>query len=245
MKKNIIFILFLLSLSFNISAQNNTGDSLKPGRICKLVLYNGFQTEGRITERKNDTLIFETDITNLFIPVKDIKFVLNPDVDLSDLEENYKPENKIISEPVDRIDTTTECDVYFDNKSVLTDVKLIVDTDSTLKALRNDNSKIINIAGIRKIVFKTPAPFGNGYLYGSAVGFGIGFFSLAFASNSGEWHIGGIGPGLVFGFILSIPTGLIGGVIGVLAAADDVYLFDSGNTLVKIKRIRFTMEKHY
>ncbi len=236
--------MLLLLFASTVTAKNSNGDSLRTGRVCKLVLYNGFQTEGKITERKNDTLTLETDITKLFIPVKDIKLVLNPDVELSDLEENEVNDSADKVEPIVIIDTTVDCDIYFDNKTVLSDVKLIKDTDSTLKVVKNKRSKIINIAGIRKIVFKTPAPFGRGYLYGSAVGFGIGFISLAFYRSSGEWKIGGVEQGLVFGLICSIPAGLIGGVIGVVSAADDVYLFDSGISQVKKKRVEYVIDKH-
>jgi hypothetical protein len=244
--KTILFILIAIScFIYSANAQNVKGDSLHTGRVCKLILYNGFQTEGRITARINDTLTFKTDITDLFIPVKDIKFVLNPEVELSDIVEfDSLKYNDINVEPV-KIDTTEECDIYMNDKSVLVDVKLITVGDSTIKTVKDKRSKNINIAGIRKIVFKTSAPFGKGYLYGSAVGFGIGFFTLAFHDRSGEWHIGGVEQGLVFGLICSIPAGLIGGVIGVLTAADDVYLFDNGVYPAKIKRMKFAMEKHY
>ena len=207
-------------------------------------MYNGFQTEGKITERNNDTLKFQTDITNLFIPVKDIKFVLNPEVELSDLEEiDTLDYNKIIV-PVVKVDTTEECDIYMDNKSELSGVKLIIDTDSTLKTIKDKKTKIINIAGIRKIVFKTSAPFGNGYLTGSLVGLGVGFLTgILYAHGSSSSYV--IPGSILLGLITSIPAGLIGGVIGVLSANDEVYLFDKGITPMKSKRIRYAMEKHY
>lgn len=244
--KTIFFLLTALScLVYSANGQNVKGDSLFTGRVCKLVLYNGFQTEGKITDRKNDTLTFQTDIINLFIPVKDIKFVLNPEIELSDVEEIDTLEYNKIFEPVVKIDTTEKCDIYMDNKSVLTDVKLIIDTDSTLKTVKDNRTKIIGIAGIRKIVFKPSAPFWKGYLYGSLAGFVIGFTPLAFSKGGGHPDISGFGAGLIFGLVLSIPSGLIGGVVGVLVSSDDVYLFDNGVYPAKIKRIKYAMGKHY
>ncbi len=237
-------ILLFCSIHF-ANGDDIKGDSLLPGRVCKLVLYNGFQTEGRITERKNDTLTFQTDITNLFIPVKDIKFVLNPEVELSDLEDYDTLDYNKIIEPAVKVDTTEECDIYMDNKSELSGVMLMIDTDSTLKTIKDKKTKIINIAGIRKIVFKTSAPFGKGYLVGSAIGFAIGFIPFAFSKGGGHPDISGFGFGVLFGLVCSIPAGLIGGVIGVIAATDDVYLFDNGIYPAKIKRITFAMGKHY
>jgi hypothetical protein len=245
MKKYFVLIIFSLSFTFTLFAQDLKKDSLFTGRVCKLILYNGYQAEGRITERKNDTLAFETDIVKLFIPVKDIKFVLNPEVELSDLEENDTLKYNKITEPVAKIDTSAECDVYFDNKSVLKDVRLILVTDSTLKAIRDDRSKIIKISGIRKIVFKPIAPFVKGMLVGAGIGFLVGFLPVAFSEGGGHPGYCGFGPGVFIGLICAIPAGLIGGVVGVLVASDDVYLFDKGVDPKKTKRIRYIIEKHY
>ncbi len=245
MKNYLVFIIFACCISTVVISQNKNGDSLYYGRVCKLVLFNGFQAEGKITNRSADTVTLQTDITNLFIPVKDIKFVLNPDVELSDLEENDTLNYKTINITKVKIDTTDECDIYMNDKSILAGVELVKDTDSTLKIIKNDRSKIINIAGIRKIVFKTPAPFGRGYLIGSGIGFLIGFFPLALSKGGGHPDISGFGPGVIFGLICSVPAGLIGGVIGVLSASDDVYLFENGIYPVKIKRIIYAMEKHF
>ncbi len=244
--KKVFFVLVLLLCSVQFtSGQNTKGDSLFTGRVCKLVLYNGFQTEGKITDRINDTLSFQTDIINLFIPVKDIKFVLNPEIELSDVEEFDTLKYNEVYVHVVKIDTTEECDIYMDNKSVLKDVKLIIDSDSTLKTVKENKTKIIGIAGIRKIVFKPSAPFWKGYLYGSLTGFVIGFTPVAFSKGGGHPDFSGVGVGVIFGLVLSIPSGLIGGVIGVLAATDDVYLFDNGIYPAKIKRIKYAMGKHY
>lgn len=245
MKINLIVISFCLFFAVSIFAQNNSSDSLRLGRNCKVVLYNGFQAEGRIVNRASDTVTLQTDITNLFIPVKDIKFVLNPDVEVSDLEEmdTLKYSRDVID--VVKIDTTDKCDIYLHDRSVMKDVLLIIDTDSTLKVIKENRTKIISIAGIRKIVFKVSAPFGKGYLFGSAIGFFIGFIPLAFSEGGGHPDFSGVGTGILFGLLCSIPAGLVGGVVGVLTAADDVYLFDNGIYPAKIKRIHHAMSKHY
>lgn len=243
MKNAVIFTVLFLLIPVIIQAQ--TSDTLREGRNCKVVLYNGYQAEGTITERGSDTIKFKTDVIVLSIPVKDIKFVMNPEFELSDIEEIDTLDHN--SEPivVQKIDTTSECDIYFHNKKVLNNVQLIEESDSTVKVIRGDQSKIINIAAIRKIVFKTPAPFGKGYLIGSGIGFLIGFFPLAFTRGGGHPDIGGFGAGVIFGLICSVPAGLIGGIIGVLSASDDVYLFDNGIYPQKIKSIKHAMSKHY
>lgn len=234
----VIFFITAVSIS-----QNKT-DTMAVGRHCKIVLFNGFQAEGRIESIINDTLKLQTDITNLHIPVKDIKFIMNPEFEVSDIEEKDTLDYQNSAVVTPKIDTTDECDIYLDNKIAYKDVKLISITDTTIKLVKEDRVKIINIAGIRKIVFKPSAPFGKGFLYGASVGFAFGFFALAFHDSHGE-NIGGIGPGVVFGLICAIPTGLVGGVIGVLISSDDIYLFDNGITPAKIKRIKYAMEKHY
>ncbi|NOS84121.1 MAG: hypothetical protein HOP31_03175 [Ignavibacteria bacterium] len=244
MKKIIILGAFIVMLVNCLDAIGQT-DSLRLGRNCKIVLYNGFQSEGRIVNRTSDTITLQTDITNLFIPVKDIKFVMNPEVELSDLEEtdtlSYSRE---VVDAV-KLDTTDKCDVYLQDKSVMRDILLVIDTDSTLKIIKENRTKVIGIAGIRKIVFKTSAPFGKGYLFGSAIGFFIGFIPLAFIADGGHPDISGFGPGILFGLLCSIPAGLIGGVVGVITASDDVYVFDNGIYPAKIKRIHHAMSKHY
>lgn len=245
MKVNLIIISFCIFLTGSILAQNNSNDSLRLGRNCKVVLYNGFQAEGRIVNRTSDTITLQTDITNLFIPVKDIKFVMNPEIEVTDIEENDTLSyNREVIDAI-KLDTTDKCDIYLNDKSVMNEVLLVIDTDSTLKVIKENRKKILNIAGIRKIVFKASAPFGKGYLFGSAIGFFIGFIPLAFSEGGGHPDFSGIGPGILFGLLCSIPTGLIGGVVGVITAADDVYVFDNGIYPAKIKRIHHAMSKHY
>lgn len=243
MKNAVIFTVLLLLIPVIIQSQ--TSDTLREGRNCKVVLYNGYQAEGTITERGSDTIKFKTDVIILSIPVKDIKFVMNPEFELSDIEEIDTLDHNRLPVVEEKIDTTAECILYFHNKKVYNNVQLIVDTDSTLKVIKGDQSKIINIAGIRKIVFKPPAPFGRGYLIGSGIGFLSVFIPLALFIDKGTENYSGIGAGIIFGLVCSVPAGLIGGIVGVLSAYDDVYLFDNGIYPQKIKRIKHAMSKHY
>ncbi|GEM_PF-1945790 len=244
MKNKIFLITLFMVISISVNAQQSS-DSLREGRYCKVVLYNGYQAEGTVTQRGNDTIEFKTDIVQLSIPVKDIKFVMNPEFDISDLEEIDTLDYNKIPIVEAKIDTTDECDLYMSDRSVMKDVLLIVDSDSTIVVVKEKRSKIVNIAGIRKIVFKASAPFGKGYLAGSVVGFFIGFIPLALSRGGGHPDFGGFGAGVLLGLVCSIPTGLIGGVIGVLTAYDDTYLFENGIYPAKIKRIHHAMNKHY
>jgi hypothetical protein len=243
--KKIIFLAAFIVMLVNCSEIMGQTDSLRLGRNCKIVLFNGFQSEGRIVNRASDTITLQTDITNLFIPVKDIKFVMNPEIEVSDIEENDTLNYNIEVIDAIKLDTTDRCDIYFHDRSVMIDVMMVIDTDSTLKVIKGDRTKVIGIAGVRKIVFKTSAPFGKGYLFGSAIGFFIGFIPLAFSEGGGHPDISGFGPGILFGLLCSIPAGLIGGVVGVITASDDVYVFDNGIYPAKIKRIHHAMSKHY
>lgn len=242
MRKLLLTLIILFCSVHFINGQNNKVDSLMPGRICKIVLYNGFQTEGKITERNNDTLTFQTDITNLYIPVKDIKFVLNPEVELSDYEDDLNNENVINSAEVIVLDSTEVCDIYMDDKTSLTDVKIIInsDNDTTLRVVKNNRSKLVSIAGIRKIEFRPTQPFGKGYFIGSIVGIGLGV-ATALAFSEYGFSLPGT---LALCFLSSIPAGLIGGIIGSIAASNEKYLFDNGLTPLKLKRLRYVIEKH-
>lgn len=238
--KKIIFLaalFMMLSNCINLYAQS---DSLKLGRDCKVVLYNGFQVEGKIINRASDTITLQTEITKLFIPVKEIRFVLNPDIELSELEETEEIKKDEFIE-AEKIDTTDKCDLYLNNKTMMSGVLLVKDTDSTIKVIKDNRTKIQNISGIRKIAFKTTAPFGKGYLIGSLVGAGVSFVTILLLSlGSAEVY-----QYIVYSALGSIPFGVIGGLLGEIFARDDIYLFDSGNYPAKLKRIHYAMSKHY
>ncbi len=237
--KIIIFLaalFMMLAYCFNTNSQT---DSLRLGRDCKVVLFNGFQAEGKIVNRASDTITLQTDITKLFIPLKDIKFVLNPEVDISDIE---VMDTLSIIDYIDavKIDTTGRCDIYLQDKSVMNDVLLVIDTDSTINVIKGNRAKILSIAGIRKIVFKNIAPFGKGYWIGSIIGAGVSFLTIYVLSLGG----GEVYQYIVYSALGSIPFGIIGGLIGEIFSKDDVYLFNKGIYPQKVKRIKTLIQKH-
>ena len=236
----------LLSLIIIFSAANGfsqVNDSLKEGRICKIVLYNGFEAEGFVSMRSPDTVYLKTDITELKIPVIAIKFVLNPGIEISDLEDRLISSEEIET-PVVKTDTSAECDVYTEGGNIIKNVQIVSGTDTSVFAFKDGRVKDIPYTGIRKIVFKQSAPFGYGYLYGSAVGFAIGFFPFALSKGGGHPDFSGVGFGFLFGIVCSVPAGLIGGIIGVLSASDKVYLFNKGTDAAKINKIKYLIKKH-
>lgn len=239
MKKIFFLAALFMMLAVSLDANGQT-DSLRTGRNCKVVLYNSFQAEGKIVNRASDTITLQTEITKLFIPVKEIKFVLNPEIQLSDLEETEELKKDEFIE-AEKIDTTDKCDLYLNDKTMMSGVMLVKDTDSTIKVIKENRTKIQNISGIRKIAFKTTAPFGKGYLIGSLVGAGISFVTILLLSlGSAEVY-----QYIVYSALGSIPFGVIGGLLGEIFARDDIYLFESGNYPAKLKRIHYAMSKHY
>lgn len=240
MKNTLIILLLLAGMILPLSSQPVQGDSLRTGRICRIVLYNGFQTEGVIRENKNDTLKVETEITNLYIPVKDIKFVMDTSIDVFEREEQERRNAEDDLPPITKADTTGKCDIYISDKTMLKDVKLLLDTDSTLTVIKGSRSRIVDIAGIRKIVFKPTTAFGYGYLYGSVIGFISGLVTFVAAVGSGH-----LGYGVLAGLICSIPAGILGGVVGLISTSEQTYLFDEGLYPAKVKRIKFLIEKHH
>ncbi|MBZ0202228.1 MAG: hypothetical protein K8I03_04345 [Ignavibacteria bacterium] len=242
MKKLIIVLSILISINL-LYSQESQKDSLMIGRYCNIVLYNKFQAEGKITGRNADTVWLETDITLLHIPIKDIKLVLNSEFELNSdgVPEIDSPKVNIMV----TADTTDECDLYLDGMVKLSEMKLIPGSDSTFFAIKGSKKKEIKYSDVRKIVFKVSAPFGRGYLVGSGIGFIIGFLPLALSKGGGHPDFSGVGPGVIFGLICSIPAGLIGGVFGVLAANDDVHMFDKGDYVAKTKKIKYIIQKHH
>lgn len=238
--KNLAALIMLLLL-YSVSYCSTAGDSLAFGRKCKIVLYYGFQAEGEIVKRSDDTVKLQTDVTLLSIPVKDIKFVLNPDIELDDIEDTELSGSE--EQPVLGViqDTSDECDLYLDDKTVLNDVMIIAENDSTFRIVKDKRSKPVDVAGIRKIVFKSRTPFGTGYLIGSAIGFAVSFLTIyILAQGSGEVY-----QYIVYCSLGSIPFGIVGGVFGEIFSKDDVSIFNKGIYPAKLKKIRFLIDKHH
>lgn len=231
----VLFIFF--GLTYSSFSQT---DSLTVGKGCKLVFYNGTSAEGTISRRSSDSITLKTEYTQHRIAVKDIKFVLRYNEDVPTALEEFEKDTSIVYTAV----ISEECDVYLDDRSILKEVSLVGYSDTTFMAFKEPGKREVPYSQVRKITFKPSAPFGKGYLIGSAVGFLIGFVPLAFSKGGGHPDISGPGVGAIVGLLFSVPCGLVGGVIGLLSAQDEVYLFDQGAPPAKIKRINYLIEQH-
>lgn len=240
MHRSGVYLATMITLLLSVMGYcDEASDSLFVGRECKIVLSYGFEAEGTITRTNPDTVWLRTKYKELGIPVKDIKFVLNPEEEPSELGFD----STVVVVVSSKVDTTDECNVYLSSKSVLKDVELVFESDSTLIAVKEKKPRRIWLRDIRKIVFKPVAPFGTGFLIGGGVGFLIGFIPAVFAGEGGEWYLGGR-YGFLFGLVMAVPCGLIGGVVGLIGSKDDVYNFDKGLSHAKVKRMKYVMKKH-
>ncbi|MCI0448242.1 MAG: hypothetical protein L0Y79_00455 [Chlorobi bacterium] len=231
-----IFLLSILVLTVNVCSQEK-GDSLFTGRTCKVLLHNGFEAEGIITKTAGDTIWLKTDIKEFKIPVSEIKFVLNPEADIPELEETDLAPSQS--------DTTEKCNLYLSGGKLLKDVKLIYQSDSTLLALKESKARVIKIEDVRKIVFTAGSGFWKGFLIGDAVGLGSGLlFGILISSDEGSFFKAGFGEVLGFGFIFALPAGLAGGVIGAIADRDVSYTLPDGYSVTKAKRVQYIIKKH-
>lgn len=252
MLKKLCFTLTTLSIllyfgnSFHSFSQgNNTsfGDSMFVGKQCKVVLFNGFEAVGKISYLTADSMRLKSEMTEHKILVKDIKYILKPDEDVSVREDPENIIKEIESQIIVRDFASGECDVYLSDKTLLKDVNVLFISDTSVYAVKYAGKREVMISDIRKIVFKPVAPFWKGYLVGSAIGFATIFIPSLFTKGGGEsW--GGPGIGAYIGLIVSIPAGLIGGVIHAFAAADEVYNFEPGYSISKYKRLAYIVRNH-
>ena len=239
-------LLFFGNSSDSFSQGNITsfGDSMFVGKHCKVVLFNGFEAVGKISYLTADSMRLKSEMTEHKILVKDIKYILKPDEDVGVREDPESIIKEIEKDDFVKDFVSEECDVYLADKSLLKDVNLLILSDSSFYAVKYAAKRVILISDIRKVVFKPVAPFWKGYLVGSLAGFAIGFLPLAFTKGGGHPDISGPGVGIVVGLILSIPAGLIGGVIHAFAAADEVYNFEQGYSFTKYKRLAYIIKNH-
>lgn len=235
------FIVLLFGIS-SFTFASDSRDSVSIGKECKIVLYNGIEARGEVTSKNADTICILTDEGTVKIARKEIKYVLKPNEYVSNREglEGLFGEKSDDGVP----DASAECDVYLINGIILKDVNLALAGDSSLYAYKELAKREIPYSDITRIVFKPSAPFWKGYLAGASFGFLAGFIPLAFSKGGGHPDFSGPGAGLIVGLIFSVPAGLIGGAVGVLAAYDDVYNFRAGVTRSKIKRIKYIILKH-
>ena len=240
--KNIVLLVLFLMLAGSTYSQNNAGDSLAVGRVCKIVLYNGFQTEGKIASRSSDTLILATEYTNLRIPVNSIKFVLNSDVELSDYLDGDSSNNIGMLESNVKQEISEECDIYVENMKRISDVNVYLQSDTTICAVKNGKtSKVYHISGLRRIVFSASSPFGKGFWIGGAITAGIGL-GIVYLLSMGEAEVIHY---LLFGALTALPGAVIGGTLGEFFSGYDVYSFNEGITDSKLKKLKFIISKHH
>ncbi len=239
--KNIIIPIVLLLLAGSSFAQNNAGDSLAVGRVCKIVLHNGFQADGKIASRTSDTIILAIEYTDLKIPVNSIKFVLNADVELSDYLDGDTSSTEVELESSIKGEISKECDIYIENMKRIPDVNVYLQSDTTICAINGKTSKIYHISGLRKIVFSVSSPFGKGFWIGGAItaGIGIGIVYLLSMGEAEFLHY------LLFGTLTALPGAVIGGTLGEFFSGYDVYLFNKGITVSKLLKLKFIISKHH
>lgn len=241
-------ILFYFGISSSSLSQdiNSTlrNDSMYLGKVCKVILFNGFEAVGKISYLTADSMRLKSELTVHKILVKDIKYILKPDEDVSVREDTEVIINEISSQGNDIDILSEECDVYLADKSLLKDVNLLFISDTTAYAIKYASKRELLISDIRKIVFKPVAPFWKGYLIGSAVGFAAVFIPSIFIKGEGHPSFGGPGFGAMVGLVVSIPSGLLGGIINSFLAADEVYNFEPGYSLTKYKRLVYIIKNH-
>jgi hypothetical protein len=220
-----IIIVLLTSLCSYVSAFETAGDSIYVGRKCNIVLHNTFQTDGEIISVGADSIVFKGEFGVYTIPRSQIKTVNNWDI-----------EEEETGEIVQIADTSEYCDVYCEKGVKLTDVKLVKESDSTILILKYRKIKSYPVSSIRRIVFRH-----SGFLTGSMIGLGAGtaVSALIFMAYSGDLFLS-----VFYGALVSIPVGVIGGIIGAIIANDEVYEFEKGSPPAKVKKINYIIGKH-
>lgn len=219
-------------------------DSIYTGRKCKLVLFNGFEAVGIIIYITADSLRFKTDNNEYAILIKDMKYVMDKDEDVSEREDVGYQIEKLQKRDSYVGTTSKECDIYLSRGIVLKDVSLFINNDTTLLAYSGSYKREIKLSDIKKIVFKGSGGFGTGFLIGAIAGFSAGFLPLAFSKSEGHGGPGGPGLGVVVGLIFALPAGLAGGVVGAFLDKDDVYIFESGLSKNKHSMLKYIILKH-
>src|SRR5262245_14748459 len=104
MYKLICVCIVMITINF-VHAQDKT-DSMRVGRMCKIIMHSGFEAEGTIDNRNSDTLWLKTEYSLLKIPIKDIKFVTEPGVVIGEIIEQEELTGKPYVPPPVKIDTS-------------------------------------------------------------------------------------------------------------------------------------------
>lgn len=134
---------------------------------------------------------------------------------------------------------TDDCDIFLTNRSALKNVSLVALKGSFLVVDKEGIKKELNVQNINKIKFSS----GSGFWLGAAIGTGVSLvgWTLIGLAFGGEVSVYGITIGLIY----ALPSGLVGGLIGLIFDRDDeLYDIAGGNPKAKLKRLRYIIDKH-
>lgn len=106
------------------------------GKQCKVVLFNGFEAVGKISYLTADSMRLKSEMTEHKILVKDIKYILKPDEDVSVREDPENIIKEIESQIIVRDFASGECDVYLSDKTLLKDVNVLFISDTSVYAVK-------------------------------------------------------------------------------------------------------------
>jgi hypothetical protein len=128
--------------------------------------------------------------------------------------------------------------LFLIKRSSLKNVRLVALRGNLLVVEKEGIKKEINVQDINKIKFSGS----SGFWVGAGIGAGISIVGGALLGLASV----GKGPpyALMYGLVYSIPTGLVGGLIGLITESDDeLYDMGGGNPNAKLKRLRYIIDK--
>ena len=138
---------------------------------------------------------------------------------------SFNSEALIFSYTSEKKDNPLEITVVTGSNKIYRDVKLAEIIDSNILISKDTASSKIHIEDIKSIKIKGRG-FWTGAAVGGVIGFGIGFFAGANATDAlyaGTQDHSILGLGILLGVIFAVPAGLIGGGIQSLLTEDKYY----------------------
>jgi len=228
MKKYILIIIFISLNIITVISSTGDNDSLYSGKVCYLILINGFESDGIITLVKDDTIWFRNEYTEYRVPVSHIKSVNRYAEDEEEYDYTYYGP-----------DTSAYCDIYLGSGSKLVDVRLLLVNDSALYFLKWKTKKQLKVEDVRKIEF-TGSNFGDGFLTGAGFGLGLSLiYTLTASQGSATFS-----RAIPYCFSFSVFTGLLGGLISSIANEHETYFFNKGYSGEKYRKLKYITIKH-
>jgi hypothetical protein len=135
------------------------------------------------------------------------------------------------------------CDIQFRDGRGMTNTRLLgIHKDLVLVTDKNAY-KIVNVDKFAKIKFDNGSYIWTGAGIGAAVGFLAGYFLYDILGDKSKKFLGK-DPSIGIGLILTIPCGVIGGIIGSLYKNIDIYDLSKMNSYNKNKEIKWIMRYH-